>query len=225
MTSRPARLRLGLPLALSGWLAKWALTETGAFVGSDLFKIPPLFVSRIQCVPCFSAESEEGPSNIMAKSYSEKLRDPRWQKKRLKVMERDGFLCTHCKIDGDTLNVHHSYYRSGRDPWDYPDESLITVCEKCHAKIEAMRVRFGIETASSVKRCALFHELLCSEKLVSLVSELDDWNDALMRIRSESAKGLDVADLRHSTLGLVRLLMGTLDAAEAKSLEQGLELE
>ena len=28
--------------------------------------------------------------------YSEKLRDPRWQKARLKVLERDNWTCVNC---------------------------------------------------------------------------------------------------------------------------------
>lgn len=32
------------------------------------------------------------------------------------------------------LNIHHKYYVLGRKPWDYEDEALITLCEKCHQK-------------------------------------------------------------------------------------------
>lgn len=28
--------------------------------------------------------------------------------------------------------MHHLYYEKDQDPWDYPDESLITLCEECH---------------------------------------------------------------------------------------------
>ena len=28
--------------------------------------------------------------------YSEKLKDPRWQKKRLEILERDNFRCQYC---------------------------------------------------------------------------------------------------------------------------------
>lgn len=65
-------------------------------------------------------------------TYSEKLRDPRWQKKRLKIMERDEFKCRLCGSGDKTLNVHHAYYRPKANPWDYPDEELTTLCEECH---------------------------------------------------------------------------------------------
>lgn len=43
----------------------------------------------------------------MKKSYAEKLRDPRWQKKRLKIFERDGWACQDCRSTTNTLNLHH----------------------------------------------------------------------------------------------------------------------
>jgi 5-methylcytosine-specific restriction endonuclease McrA len=33
------------------------------------------------------------------------------------------------------LQVHHEYYILGKLPWDYPDESLITLCIDCHQKV------------------------------------------------------------------------------------------
>lgn len=66
------------------------------------------------------------------KDYSELLRDPRWQRKRLEIMSRDNFCCVSCGRDDETLNVHHCLYQRGRMPWEYPNSSLITVCESCH---------------------------------------------------------------------------------------------
>jgi len=65
-------------------------------------------------------------------SYSNKLKDPRWQKKRLKILERDNFTCRNCKRDDITLSVHHKRYIKGNDPWEYPDKYLITLCQPCH---------------------------------------------------------------------------------------------
>ena len=44
------------------------------------------------------------------KSYYEKLLDPRWQKKRLEILNRDEFKCRSCGDDKSTLHVHHGYY-------------------------------------------------------------------------------------------------------------------
>jgi len=64
--------------------------------------------------------------------YWQKLKDPRWQRKRLEIMERDNFECQNCGDKDTTLNVHHGYYEKGVDPWEYPDNSLVTLCEPCH---------------------------------------------------------------------------------------------
>lgn len=72
-------------------------------------------------------------------TYSEKLRDPRWQKKRLEIMERDGFKCRACGSGTDTLNVHHLYYDKGASPWEYENDALITLCESCHENVEAKK--------------------------------------------------------------------------------------
>lgn len=72
----------------------------------------------------------------MPSTYSEKLRDPRWQKKRLKILERDGFKCRDCGSKTKTLEVHHTYYAKG-EPWDTPDEFLMAVCCSCHPKRDA----------------------------------------------------------------------------------------
>lgn len=66
-------------------------------------------------------------------SYSELLRDPRWQKRRLEILNRDEFTCQNCCDSKTTLNVHHCYYEKGRAPWEYEDSSLVTLCEPCHA--------------------------------------------------------------------------------------------
>lgn len=74
--------------------------------------------------------------------YSDKLKDPRWQRKRLKILERDDFKCQLCGDREAPLSVHHKYYKNNYDPWDYSDESLITLCEECHKKEERYRAFF-----------------------------------------------------------------------------------
>ena len=66
------------------------------------------------------------------KSYRDKFKDPKWQRKRLLIMERDDFQCQICFDKASPLNVHHRYYEFGKDPWDYQDEALVTLCEYCH---------------------------------------------------------------------------------------------
>lgn len=70
----------------------------------------------------------------MAKSnYSEKLRDPRWQKKRLEILQRDEFTCQRCGDTTTMLAIHHKYYLPRTEPWEYSDDALLTLCEFCHS--------------------------------------------------------------------------------------------
>lgn len=65
-------------------------------------------------------------------NYSEKLKDPRWQKKRLEVFERDEWSCQRCGDPEHTLTVHHFSYSAGKEPWDYPLDNFMTLCQPCH---------------------------------------------------------------------------------------------
>jgi hypothetical protein len=68
----------------------------------------------------------------VSETYSQKLRDPRWQKKRLEIFNRDEWACTICKDTTTELQVHHLRYIFGKSPWDYENEMLQTLCSKCH---------------------------------------------------------------------------------------------
>lgn len=70
----------------------------------------------------------------MSIPYFQKLKDPRWQKLRLEVFNRDEFTCQYCGDTEKTLNVHHLNYNG--DPWETDESLLITLCEDCH-KIES----------------------------------------------------------------------------------------
>lgn len=64
--------------------------------------------------------------------YRERLRDPRWQQVRLRIFERDGFVCRCCGRGDEQLHAHHLFYRQGVAPWEYAHEELITLCDSCH---------------------------------------------------------------------------------------------
>ena len=66
------------------------------------------------------------------KTYSEKLKDPRWQKKRLEILNRDNFTCQLCDDTTTTLHVHHRRYLQKKDPWQYDNKFLVTMCATCH---------------------------------------------------------------------------------------------
>jgi len=76
-------------------------------------------------------------------TYSQKLRDPRWQRKRLYILERDDWKCCACGDSDSNLQVHHVFYAK-LDPWDYPDNAYQTLCESCHRERQEI-IDFGIE--------------------------------------------------------------------------------
>ena len=82
--------------------------------------------------------SDDAPLTVrdFIMTYSEKLKDPRWQKRRLEIMNRDKFRCCLCYDGIKTLHVHHKYYTHDTEPWDYPDDVFQTLCEDCHTAVE-----------------------------------------------------------------------------------------
>lgn len=91
----------------------------------------------------------------MAKqNYSQKLRDPRWQKKRLEIMSRDEFTCRICGDNESTLNVHHFTY-SG-EPWDVDSGKLLTICEPCHEREHKERSNSEVEMLKVLKSMNTF---------------------------------------------------------------------
>lgn len=65
-------------------------------------------------------------------TYKEKLLDPRWQRKRLEILNRDEFTCRFCGDAKSELQIHHLYYFVNIDPWQYDESALITLCKTCH---------------------------------------------------------------------------------------------
>ena len=70
-------------------------------------------------------------------TYAEKLKDPRWQRKRLEIFQRDGFTCRDCCSNEKTVHLHHCFYQKG-DPWDTDEKFLLTLCCDCHESRQAI---------------------------------------------------------------------------------------
>lgn len=81
------------------------------------------------------------------KTYSQKLADPRWQRKRLEIMSVAGFKCEDCNRRDQELQVHHCAYIRGLEPWQYDSALLMCLCDGCHEKRQqredAIRVSIG----------------------------------------------------------------------------------
>ncbi|MDZ4345946.1 MAG: hypothetical protein U1E51_26330 [Candidatus Binatia bacterium] len=104
--------------------------------------------------------------------YAQQLRDPRWQKKRLEIMERDGFTCRHCESTKKTLNVHHTYYESGAAPWEYPEHALVTFCEDCHKNEEAYKTNWDCRLMQTFRRAGATNADV--ERIVLMMEDMKD---------------------------------------------------
>lgn len=72
-------------------------------------------------------------------SYEDLLKCKEWREKREKILNRDNNKCVYCG-EVHNLQVHHKYYSKYPNgfrvyPWNYPDDALITLCDRCHKKV------------------------------------------------------------------------------------------
>lgn len=132
------------------------------------------------------------PKGCMNKPYWQKLQDPRWQKKRLEIMSRAGFKCEDCGGDDEMLHIHHSFYRKGLEPWEYPNSSLHCLCKVHHeqrAEIEGYLLMvcwsFGIVSMD---------RLVCA--IATIVKKLEGTPDEVIEAveRAACAKADALAD-------------------------------
>ena len=122
-------------------------------------------------------------------SYSEKLKDPRWQKKRLEILQRDEFACRHCNSTENTLHVHHVNYERGKELWDYDDSNFLSLCEHCHQRLEsAIKVARDI-LANGVRGLELYGEIAT----VYRFGENEDWLALISAASAFAYKSFDIA--------------------------------
>lgn len=113
-------------------------------------------------------------------TYGQKLLDPRWQKIRLEVFQRENFTCQYCRATDLTLHVHHLCYASSGNPWDVDISALQCLCEECH-KVDHLNLSI------------LEHKLIEGLRIIVMCSEKDnefpsfmlrDINSVILKIKS-----------------------------------------
>jgi len=80
--------------------------------------------------------------------WSDQYTDPRWQKKRLEILEYDNYTCRRCGDKESTLHVHHGTYIKGRKIWEYIPCQLITLCDDCHKKVHELKDELSLYVQS-----------------------------------------------------------------------------
>jgi len=91
-------------------------------------------------------------------NYSDKLKDPRWQKRRLQILEAAHWRCEDCRAREKTLEVHHCGYIRGFEPWEYDGELLMALCSACHVRRQEREDALRVSIAK-VTRALPFHTL------------------------------------------------------------------
>jgi len=88
---------------------------------------------------------------MKTETYGERLRDPRWQKKRLQTLNEANWSCEICGDEKEELHVHHKFYFKDKDPWEYAYSDLQCLCDTCHGLIH-------LDQDKVVSYAAKFHE-------------------------------------------------------------------
>ncbi|MGM7677583.1 HNH endonuclease [Microbacterium sp. A94] len=59
-----------------------------------------------------------------------------WRAQRLRVLERDGWLCTACgkTLDGEDATVDHVEPVALSEGRDYRDDELVSMCRGCNSR-------------------------------------------------------------------------------------------
>jgi hypothetical protein len=124
--------------------------------------------------------------------YFAKLKDPRWQRKRLEILERDGWQCNRCGETATALNVHHRYYLKNRDPWDYEDDSLVSLCDPCHKNAEVLRQEL-------IKTVGVLHDAMAEQAIGYMQAQRVIDSDTPMSIALVSHEQVEgIADFLHT---------------------------
>ena len=112
----------------------------------------------------------------MSKSYSEKLKSPKWQKKRLEVLEKADWKCECCGDKEETLHVHHTFYEKGREVWEYDKDDLSCLCSNCHEKTHQFYSRIKEKTKYGMCKNG-FPDTIEASNFVESFFELSDFEE------------------------------------------------
>lgn len=124
-------------------------------------------------------------------TYAQKLLDPRWQRKKNGILDRDDYTCQKCGSKEKTLHVHHKIYIYGNSPWDYDDVFLETLCLDCHKEehLSEQEVAAREDAKTNIEEWTRCHPFIARVKDVIPVMKIKGVYEAhcaaLSKIRKE----------------------------------------
>lgn len=83
-------------------------------------------------------------------TYEQKLEDPRWKVRRSEIIIRDKGKCVINGCTKTDLQVHHTIYFTNKEPWEYADEFLVTLCD-FHHTTQAYRFKYEEDLITSLR--------------------------------------------------------------------------
>jgi hypothetical protein len=98
-------------------------------------------------------------------SYSEQLKSPKWQKKRLEIFNRDEFTCKCCNSKEKQLNVHHKTYTPNFKAWEYKDSVYVTLCGECHELLHKANDLLNNKVFKYTERCINDYSICLDESI------------------------------------------------------------
>lgn len=109
--------------------------------------------------------------------YKKKLTEQEWDEKRKIILERDNYTCFKCKSSNVQLHVHHKIYMQDKEPWQYANKHLITLCDTCHAWVHGTEninvVKVGQKTPYYLKSKQKIKRRLDVDKMEEMLSKKD----------------------------------------------------
>jgi len=140
----------------------------------DAARVAPEKAVFRPALPMFLLPGWNG-TNMGQMTYLAQLRHPKWQRKRLEVLQRDGWMCQRCCAEDKTLNVHHKRYIKGALAWEYSGDDLTSLCEDCHELTHAEENDFKAEASRLSARYGDIKELMLGFYSAADFVELHEW--------------------------------------------------
>jgi len=137
----------------------------------------------------------------MTMTYWQQLKHPSWQKLRLQILDRDGFMCRICGGAESTLHVHHKQYIKGRMAWEYDADNFESLCDSCHEEAHA--------TSDAIKHVIAAASVLCHQEIADVILgySKEQWNcqvaiesqnpydEMIGRLASQIASSFSIGDI------------------------------
>lgn len=102
--------------------------------------------------------------------YLKQYKNPKWQKIRLEILQRDNFACQICGEDESELHVHHRNYIYGKNVWEYEYTDLITLCNECHQQEKLVMKDVLNQFVLGIKRTMFSSEIISLDASLAYMS-------------------------------------------------------